>query len=132
MPDPIARLEAITPLFIVRDVMPSIAFYRERLNFSLSYIGPDGDPFFAMVSRDGVQIMLKAITPEVLPIPNHTRHQWAHWDAFIYTADPDVLAAEFTARGVTLRAPLGNTEDNLRGFALQDADGYVLFFGRPA
>jgi uncharacterized glyoxalase superfamily protein PhnB len=131
MPDAVATLGAITPLFIVRDVIPSIAFYREQLNFSLSYVGPDGDPFFAMVSRDNVQIMLKAITPDVLPMPNHTRHEWAHWDAFVYTADPDTLAAEFTARGVRLRTPLGNNDDNLRGFEVQDADGYVLFFGRP-
>jgi hypothetical protein len=41
------------------------------------------------------------------------------------------LAAEFAARGVEFTAPLSDTGDGLRGFALADADGYVLFFGRP-
>jgi uncharacterized glyoxalase superfamily protein PhnB len=131
MTDTRARLDAITPLFIVREVLPAIAFYRDQLDFSLSYIGPDGDPYFAMVARDDVQIMLKAITPDVLPMPNHTRHEWAPWDAFVYTADPDALAAEFAGRGVTLRTTLGNNDDNLRGFEVQDVDGYVLYFGRP-
>ena len=45
--------------------------------------------------------------------------------------DPDVLAAEFASRGVEFFQPIRNDEDNLRGFALQDADGYVLYFGRP-
>jgi hypothetical protein len=41
------------------------------------------------------------------------------------------LAAEFAARHVALVEPLEDTDDGLRGFALKDADGYVLFFGRP-
>jgi hypothetical protein len=41
------------------------------------------------------------------------------------------LAAEFSARDVAFCQPLKDDEDGLRGFALQDADGYVLFFGRP-
>lgn len=45
--------------------------------------------------------------------------------------DPDALAAEFASRNVALSEPLKDTEDGLRGFELRDADGYVLFFGRP-
>ena len=45
--------------------------------------------------------------------------------------DPDALAAEFTSRAVPFRTPLGTNSDNLRGFEVQDADGYVLYFGRP-
>jgi hypothetical protein len=45
--------------------------------------------------------------------------------------DPDALAAEFSSRDVPFFQPLRNDDDGLRGFAVQDADGYVLFFGRP-
>jgi hypothetical protein len=27
--------------------------------------------------------------------------------------------------------PLEDNDDNLRGFEVQDADGYMLYFGRP-
>jgi hypothetical protein len=27
--------------------------------------------------------------------------------------------------------PLADNSDDLRGFEVQDADGYVLYFGRP-
>jgi catechol 2,3-dioxygenase-like lactoylglutathione lyase family enzyme len=68
----------------------SIAFYRDRLGFQLDFQGPDDDVYYAGVSRDGIGIMLKTILPDVLPCPNHTRHPWARWDAYIYTLDPDL------------------------------------------
>lgn len=126
-----ARLGHVAPFFIVRDVMTSIAFYTERLGFEVAYLGPDDDPYFAMVKRDGVQLMLKAITPEVQPMPNPSRHPWARWDAYVHAPDPDALAEEFASRGVSFREPLGNDADQLRGFEVMDADGYVLYFGRP-
>jgi catechol 2,3-dioxygenase-like lactoylglutathione lyase family enzyme len=127
-----AQLGFIAPFFIVRDVMPSIAFYKDRLGFEVMFLGPDDGPyFFAMLNRDGVRLMLKAITPDVLPTPNPSRHQWARWDAYVYTPDPDALAEEFTSRGVSFREPLGINSDQLRGFEVMDADGYVLYFGRP-
>ena len=125
------QLGAIAPFFIVRDVMRSIAFYKDRLGFEVMFLGPDNDPYFAMLKRDRVQLMLKAITPEVQPMPNPSRHHWARWDAYVYTPDPDALAAEFTSRGVSFREPLGNNSDQLRGFEVMDVDGYVLYFGRP-
>ena len=128
-----AQLGFVAPFFIVRDVMPSIAFYKDRLGFEVMFIGPDeDDPFFAMLKRDGVHLMVKAITPEVQPTPNPSRHPWARWDAYIYTSDPDALADEFTSRGVAFKEPLGINSDQLRGFEVVDADGYVLYFGRPA
>ncbi|HEX5435695.1 MAG TPA: VOC family protein [Gemmatimonadaceae bacterium] len=125
------RLGYVAPFFIVRDIMSSLAFYTERLGFEVMFLGPDNDPYWAMVKRDGVCLMLKAITPEVQPTPNPSRHPWARWDAYIYTSDPDALAEEFTSRGVSFREPLGINSDNLRGFEVMDADGYVLYFGQP-
>ena len=127
-----AELGFIAPFFIVRDIGPSIAFYKDRLGFDVMFIGPQDDPYFAMLKRGGVGLMLKAIAPEVEPMPNPTRHRWARWDAYVHTADPDTLADEFLSRGVLLREPLGINSDQLRGFEVMDVDGYVLYFGRPA
>lgn len=126
-----AQLGFVAPLFIVRDVLRSIPFYTDRLGFEVVYLGPDDDPYYAMVKRDGVRLMLKAITPEVQPMPNPSRHHWARWDAYIYTPDPDGLAEELAARGVAFHKALHINSDNLRGFEVMDADGYVLYFGRP-
>lgn len=121
-------LESISPFFIVKDLPVSIAYYIERLGFQLEFQGPDDDPYYARVSRDGVGVMLKAILPDVLPRPNHTRHEWARWDAYIYTRDPDSLFAEFTQRGASFVKTLSFIDEGLWGFEVTDADGYVLAF----
>jgi catechol 2,3-dioxygenase-like lactoylglutathione lyase family enzyme len=126
-----ATLTSVTPFFIVQDFAASVAFYRDGLGFRLSFAAPQEGPFFGIVRRDAVQIMLKATLPDVKPQPNHKQHPWAKWDAFIHTENPDSLAAEFESRHIKLHSSISDTEDHLRGFELQDPDGYVLFFGRP-
>lgn len=122
------NLASIRPNFIVKDLQTSITYYRERLGFQLDFQGPDEGPFWAGVSRDGIGIMLKTVAPDVLPCPNHTRHEWAPPDANIYSMDPDALFDEFSRRGASFVKTLSSVEDGLWGFAISDADGYVLVF----
>ena len=124
-------LEKIYPFFIVKSLAESIDFYNQKLGFETDMLVPEEDPFFGIVSRDNVRILLKEITPGTLPVPNHTRHEWARWDAFILVSDPDVLFAEFQSRGLAFHEPLADTDDGLRAFELKDYDGYVLCFGKP-
>jgi catechol 2,3-dioxygenase-like lactoylglutathione lyase family enzyme len=122
------NLTSLRPSFIVKDLQTSITYYRERLGFQLDFQGPDDGPFWAGVSRDGIGIMLKAIAPDVLPCPNHLRHEWAPPDAHIYSMDPDVLFNDFSRRGASFVKKLSFIEEGLWGFAITDADGYVLTF----
>jgi catechol 2,3-dioxygenase-like lactoylglutathione lyase family enzyme len=126
-------ITAIAPFFIVRHVPTALAFYRDRLGFDITFEGPEpGDIFFGIVERGAAMIMLKAVGVD--PVPNYTRdikQGIARWDAYLHVPDPDALAAEFSSRGVEFSEPLKDTHDGLRGFELTDADGYVLFFGRP-
>ena len=125
------RLESICPFFIVEDLIESMDFYESRLGFHIDLVVPDYDPYFAIVSRDNVKILLKEITKHIHPEPNHTRHKWARWDAFIYTPNPDGLYAEFQSRGLEFHEPLEDTDDGIRSFELKDYDGYVLCFANP-
>jgi catechol 2,3-dioxygenase-like lactoylglutathione lyase family enzyme len=127
---PNRNLTSIRPNFIVKDLQTSITYYRERLGFQLDFQGPDDGPFWAGVSRDGIGIMLKAVAPNVLPCPNHTRHEWAPADAHIYSMDPDTLFDEFSRRGASFGKKLSFIEKGLWGFVVTDADGYALVFFR--
>jgi len=124
------NLSAICPFFIVKDLQVSIAWYIERLGFKLDFQGPDDDVYYGQVSRDGIGIMLKTITPDVLPVPNHTRHPWARWDAYIQAEDPDSLFHEFKQRGASFVKELSFIDGGLWGFEVRDADGYVIAFFR--
>ena len=122
-------IACIAPSFIVRDATAALSFYCDMLGFNTIFKEPEQDPFFGIVERDGAMIFLKAVGTD--PLPNYKRHPWARLDAYVSVPDPDTLAAEYESRGVTFSVPLKDTDDGLRGFELEDADGYVLFFGRP-
>jgi len=131
------EISGIAPFFIVRNVPAALAFYRDRLGFDIPFQGPSKDDiFFGIVRRDGAMIILKEIGVD--PMPNYTRdikQGIARWDAYLNVPDPDTLAAEFSSRNVEFFKPLNASyddgDDGLRGFEVQDADGYVLFFGHP-
>jgi catechol 2,3-dioxygenase-like lactoylglutathione lyase family enzyme len=127
-------LHSITPFFVVDDLSATLDFYQSKLGFSVRYKGggdENCDDYWAFVGRDNVMLMFKAIARDVHPLPNSTRHQWARWDAYIYTDDPDSLYAGFVAKGVPMHSELANTSDGLRAFEIKDNNGYVLCFGRP-
>ena len=125
-----ASTQSISPFFIVSNVEQSIAFYCDKLGFETRFQQQDRNPFFAILGRDGAQLFVKS-HQGVLPLPNHKRHHFMRWDAYVYVADPEGLAAEFAEHGISFSRPLEDTNDGLRGFEVSDPDGYVLFFGRP-
>ncbi len=125
----VPAITSVSPFFIVQHVPAALSFYHEMLGFDIAFQEPDNEPLFAIVQRDGAMIFVKDVGEE--PLPNCRRNPSARWDAYVYVPDPDALGAEFASRGVSFSVPLQDTHDGLRGFELEDADGYVLFFGRP-
>ncbi len=127
-------LHSMAPFFVVDDLRMSLDFYRSKLGFEVTYTGGGdgpGDDFFGIVQRDGAMLMLKAITPEIHPQPNHSRHEWARWDAYVHTSDPDTLYGEYVGRAVPIHRELADTGDGLRAFEILDNSGYVICFGHP-
>ena len=129
-----AVISGIAPFFIVKNVPAALSFYRDQLGFEITFQGPsEDDIFFGIVERDAAMIILKDVGVD--PAPNYTRDikkGIARWDAYLHVPDPDALAEEFASRNVAFFQPLKDDgDDGLRGFEVQDTDGYVLFFGRP-
>jgi len=127
------EITGIAPFFIVKNVPAALKFYQDRFGFDITFQGPgEDDIFFGIVQRGAAMIMMKDIGVD--PIPNYTRDikkGIARWDAYLHVPDPDALAAEFLLRNVEFFQPLSNNDDGLRGFEVKDADGYLLYFGRP-
>ena len=126
-------IAGIAPLFIVNSVPATLAFYRDRLGFDVTFQGPEPDDiFFGIVQRGAAMLMFKDVG--VAAVPNYTRDikkGIARWDAYLHVPDPHALAAEFSSRNVEFFLPLHDGDDGSRGFEVKDADGYLLFFGRP-
>src|ERR1700743_2028653 len=114
-----SNLTHIWPFFIVSNIKGAVSFYVSKLGFRVQHMGPDDDPYWAIVGRDNISIMLKAIAPDVKPIPNHTRHEWAPWDAYISVAEPDALFEVYRSNSVMFVKPIHDNSDNLRGFEIE-------------
>ena len=125
------QLRSVSPFFIVRNFSESVNFYRDKLGFDVVNEVPEEEPFFGLVQRGNISIILKMIAPDVQPEPNHTRHKWARWDAYIDTENPDSLFEEFKTSGVPIHSELCDTDDGLRAFEIRDINGYVICFGCP-
>jgi len=127
------EISGIAPFFIVKNVPAALSFIATVSGSTSRFKGPTLTTSSSALSSGGAaMIMLKDVGVD--PLPNYTRDVkkgWARWDAYLHVPDPDALAAEFSSRNVELAQPLKDDDDGLRGFELKDADGYVLFFGRP-
>lgn len=128
-----AKLGLYQPLLIVADVAATAAFYREKLGFDFLYPEQaeahlEGD--FAILERDEVILMFKAVEGGV-PRPNHTVHEWAPHDAFIFVEEPEALLVELRDNGVEITKELGDPEAGARSFHFRDNNGYVFCCGHP-
>ena len=78
-----ATTTAISPCLIVSSVERTAAFYCEKLGFETTFKQPDKEPFFAIIHRDGAQLLVKS-HDGIKPVPNSGRHPFLRWDAFMH------------------------------------------------
>jgi catechol 2,3-dioxygenase-like lactoylglutathione lyase family enzyme len=116
------------PYFPVADLEQSAAYYERVLGFHREYIGGT-PPEFAILSRDGLSIMLRLVPASERIIPNEK--QGGTWDAFFWVRDARALHAELRANGAdVVYGPLVQESYQMEEFAVRDREGYVLGFGQ--
>jgi catechol 2,3-dioxygenase-like lactoylglutathione lyase family enzyme len=124
-----ARLLRHAPYFPVRDVEQSATHYENVFGFRRDYAA-GSPPEFAILSRDGLSVMLRRV-PEPQQISPNER-QGGTWDAFFWVTDARALHAEMQAKGAEIvYGPLVQQAYNMEEFAVRDREGYVLGFGQP-
>jgi len=116
------------PYFPVTDLAASAAHYEHVLGFRREYVGGT-PPEFAILSRDGLPIMLKLVAGKERISPNE--QQGGTWDVFFWVRDARALHAELKDNGAeVVYGPLVQQAYNMEEFAVRDRDGYVLGFGQ--
>jgi hypothetical protein len=115
------------PYFPVPDVGAASAHYESVLGFRREYIAGD-PPQFAIVSRDGLAIMLRRVADGVHLVPNEG--QGGTWDVFFWVSGLTELFDELKNLGADIvYGPVFQAEYGMNEFAVRDGDGYVLGFG---
>jgi predicted enzyme related to lactoylglutathione lyase len=118
-----AQITGIAPLFLVDDLERAIAYYRDRLGFTLDFVY---DSFYASVSRDGCKIHLKHGPARAEERAFRKRHE--HLDAHIAVSGIRGLYDEVQRRGADVFQPLAERPWSCIDFYVEDPDGYILCF----
>ena len=107
-------------VFVVSDVLQSVAHYRDVLGFHTEFTY--GEPiFYAGVERDGVAIHLQAAS--------HTKRQPGQGGVNVFVTDVDALFLELKSRGVRALNEPRDYPYGMRDFDITDLDGNHLCFG---
>ncbi|MGH9748560.1 MAG: VOC family protein [Candidatus Polarisedimenticolia bacterium] len=128
--NPTGQLLRSAPYFPVKDLEAALAHYERVLGFRREYAG-GVPPQFAIISRDGLAIMLRVVDASAPVSPNEG--QGGTWDAFFWVRDVRELHAELRANGADIvYGPVIQKAYGMEEFAVRDPAGYVLGFGQPA
>ena len=129
MPSESRQILRAAAYFPVPDLIASVDHYEQVLGFSREYVGGT-PPEFAILSRDGLSVMLRRVAEPKQISPNE--RQGGTWDAFFWVSDARALHDELRARGAdVVYGPLVQQAYNMEEFAVRDREGYVLGFGQP-
>ncbi len=121
-----STIQFAAPQFLVGDLEGSLAFY-QRLGFETEFVY---DGFYACVSRDGARIHLKC-APKLDAERAH-RKAGEHIDAFLDVSDPQELYNEFASDDIPTNGPPAERPWGAVDFNVEDPDGYILCFSKPA
>jgi catechol 2,3-dioxygenase-like lactoylglutathione lyase family enzyme len=117
------------PYFPVGDVERAAAYYERVFGFRREYVA-GAPPQFAIMTRDGLSIMLRLVADTGAIRPNES--QGGTWDAFFWVRDVRTLHGELVRNGATIvYGPIVQQAYGMEEFAVRDPDGYVLGFGEP-
>ena len=123
-----SRILRSAPYFPVADVGRSAQFYERILGFQAEYLA-GSPPEFAILSRDGLAVMLRRVPDPDLIRPVET--QGGTWDAFFWIDDAAALHGELVSRGAdVVYGPIVQEAYGMRELAVRDCDGHVLGFGQ--
>ena len=114
------------PVLRVRDVAATVTWYNRHLGFTADAFPDRGPREFAILERDGVQILVRRAS--------NGRKTDGHsgWDLYLWVDGLDFtrMQASFALSGDIVRpvSPMGSSVAELE---VRDPDGYVLCIGGP-
>jgi catechol 2,3-dioxygenase-like lactoylglutathione lyase family enzyme len=124
-----AQLLRSAAYFPVADLETCATHYERVLGFHRDYVGGQ-PPEFAILSRDGLAIMLRLVARPEQICPNEK--QGGTWDVFFWVRDARALHAELQLHGAHIvYGPILQEAYHMEEFAVRDPEGHVLGFGQP-
>jgi len=122
------RIVGSAPILLVRDVVASANYYRDKVGFSYQRFW--GEPAcFCILWRDDYHLMLSQVEGPNAIVP-HYKVVENLWNVYFWVDDADAMYHELKGRGATIDYELCNQPYGCREFGIQDLDGYDIAFGQ--
>lgn len=120
------RVRAVTPLLVVADLRRAVDFYCGKLGFAEPNVHGD-PPCFAMMNRDGFDLMLSAADDPAQVRP-HGRD--GVWSIYVVVADVAAEIAALRSAGVPLDKGPTETFYGMREIEVLDPEGHRICFAQ--
>ncbi len=116
-------LKQSQPIFAVKDVKETIAFYQDVLGFESPWFW--GDPVcYGGIGWGEIHVMFNQMPHIAANIEGHQHH--------FFTDDVNSLHDRHQRAGAPIIEPIGNKPWGLREYTVRDPNGYHLRFGGPS
>lgn len=127
-----ASLKSLTPVLIVDEVEPCAKFWVDRVGFAQTseVPGDDGKLVFAILQKDGVEIMYQTKTSVAADSPDQRGELTGHSTALFITVGSigDLDALEAAMDGVPMVKPRHQTFYGATEFYVREPGGNVVGF----
>ena len=123
-----AKIIGSAPVLLVKDVVASANYFRDRLGFAYDRMWGD-PPDFCMVERDGHTVMLSQAPTGAALVP-HWRMVHQMWDVYFWVDDVEAIYEEMRERGASIDYELGMKPYGVKEFGVQDVDDHDIAFGQ--
>lgn len=126
-----ATMRRLTPVLVVDAVEPCLAFWRDRLGFTVTVELPHEDHLgFVILEKDDVQVMYQSRASVAADVPALTALVPGHSvGLFIEVSDADAI--EQALAGVPLVAPRRRTFYGMDEIIVREPGGSVVTFAQP-
>jgi catechol 2,3-dioxygenase-like lactoylglutathione lyase family enzyme len=122
------ELLAAFPQVFVTDMPRAVAFYRDRLGFSVGYLYGE-PPFYGLVSRGEARLNLRHV--DTLPFDPLARREEDLLAATIVVRHAKALFLEYEEAGLAFHQAYRQQPWGAHDFIVADPDGNLILFATP-
>lgn len=122
-----AKLTGSAQIFLVKDVLATSDYYRDKMGFECTLLGEPVQ--YCIAGRDNHHLMLaQSENPEHDPAQLKVVSDM--WHAYFWVDDIESLYVELDQRGVIIDYGLTVANYGVKEFGIKDIDGYEIAFGQ--
>jgi len=123
-----AKIIGSAPILLVKDVVKSANYYRDKIGFNYERLWGD-PPNFCILHRDEFSLMLSQVHNPKHVVPHYkVVHQM--WNVYFWVDDAKKIYDEFVQSGAKIDYHLSEKNYGCLEFGIQDLDGYDIAFGQ--